>query len=249
MKKDHWFPLYVNDWLLSEKIDAMPAECEGAYIRLLCRAWLSDDCGLPDDDSILSRWSRLGERWDGQVSACIRACFDAHDGRLFNAKLLDVKEERRQWSEKSAYGGRKAARQRKHSVLASIKGGATKGSEMVSTKRQPCRVVKCSALSIALEAGKEQEGSTDFDTFWSAYPRKVGKSEARKAWDKIGPSVDRCIQTLRWQVQSHDWLKEDGKYIPHPTTWLNQGRWDDEPPQSTAPEARGKDLWQPQQTA
>jgi len=30
------------------------------------------------------------------------------------------------------------------------------------------------------------------------------------------------------QKRSRQWVESDGKYIPHPATWLNQGRWDDE---------------------
>lgn len=27
---------------------------------------------------------------------------------------------------------------------------------------------------------------------------------------------------------SKDWLKDNGQYIPYPSTWLNQRRWEDE---------------------
>lgn len=72
----------------------------------------------------------------------------------------------------------------------------------------------------------------NFDRFWKAYPRKVGKNDALKSWKKINPSkelVDKMIFTLAWQGSSKDWVKDDGKFIPHPSTWLNAGRWDDEP--------------------
>ena len=69
-----------------------------------------------------------------------------------------------------------------------------------------------------------------FEVFWTAYPRKVGKGAARKVWAKLQPSdalVTQMLETLAWQRAT--WT--DPRYIPHPTTWLNQERWTDEPPQ------------------
>lgn len=77
------------------------------------------------------------------------------------------------------------------------------------------------------ENKKEKESS--FDRFWSAYPRKVGKGEARKAFAKIkGVPVDTMIQAVEKQKQSTQWQRDGGQYIPHPATWLNQERWEDE---------------------
>jgi hypothetical protein len=73
--------------------------------------------------------------------------------------------------------------------------------------------------------------SSGFATFWTAYPRKTGKAVALKAWQKLRPPIDRVLAALEWQRASPDWLKDGGQFIPHPATWLNGGRWDDEPPQ------------------
>lgn len=70
-----------------------------------------------------------------------------------------------------------------------------------------------------------------FETFWKAYPRKVGKDAARKAWKKKGCNVnllEKMLVTLEAQKQCKQWQKEDGQFIPHPSTWLNEGRWNDE---------------------
>jgi len=75
--------------------------------------------------------------------------------------------------------------------------------------------------------------SIDFDRFWSAYPRKVGKGAAHRAWAKINPAtelVERMLSALSWQRTCEQWTKDKGTYIPHPATWLNQERWTDEPP-------------------
>ena len=66
-----------------------------------------------------------------------------------------------------------------------------------------------------------------FDEFWSAYPKKVGKGAAQAAWKKHKPDLATCIAAITTAKASRDWQKENGQYIPHPATWLNQMRWED----------------------
>jgi hypothetical protein len=75
-----------------------------------------------------------------------------------------------------------------------------------------------------------------FDEFWEAYPdcRKVGKGAARKSWNKVKPSAElhtKILAALDRAKQGRQWVRENGQFIPNPTTWLNQERWDDGPPQ------------------
>lgn len=68
--------------------------------------------------------------------------------------------------------------------------------------------------------------------FWPAYPRHVGKKDARSAWTKLAPNdalIERIVAALRWQRQTPAWTKDGGTYIPYPATWLRAERWDDEP--------------------
>ena len=67
-----------------------------------------------------------------------------------------------------------------------------------------------------------------FDRFWSAYPKKVGKEAARKAFAKVKAPIDILIAAIEQQKTSRQWTKDNGQYIPNPATWLNQGRWEDE---------------------
>lgn len=69
----------------------------------------------------------------------------------------------------------------------------------------------------------------DFDEFWRHYPKKVGKDAAIKAWEKAKPNINDVLKALGWQVKSEQWFKNNGQFIPNPATYLNQGRWQDEP--------------------
>jgi hypothetical protein len=69
-----------------------------------------------------------------------------------------------------------------------------------------------------------------FESFWTCYPRKTGKKAAWKAWQhaKDKPPVENIIAAVTAQKQSSQWRKDNGQFIPLPSTWLNQGRWSDE---------------------
>lgn len=74
-------------------------------------------------------------------------------------------------------------------------------------------------------AKKEKMTSSDFGEFWETYPRKVGKAASERKFLSLDRGLkDKILRSL--EMQKMTW--EDPKFIPHPTTWLNQGRWDDE---------------------
>ena len=71
----------------------------------------------------------------------------------------------------------------------------------------------------------------EFEMFWRAYPKKVGKGAAERAFAKV-PSgmMKQMLAAIELQKRSEQWLKDNGQYIPNPATWLNEKRWLDEVP-------------------
>ena len=70
-----------------------------------------------------------------------------------------------------------------------------------------------------------------FAEFWDLYPKKVGKKAAHNAWMKLKPDTElfaHIMQAVRNAKKSEQWNRESGRFIPNPSTWINQGRWDDE---------------------
>jgi hypothetical protein len=69
-----------------------------------------------------------------------------------------------------------------------------------------------------------------FVEFWASYPRKESKAKAMAAWRKLRPdeSLRSAISAgLATAKASEQWQKDGGKFIPHPTTWINGRRWED----------------------
>ena len=75
-----------------------------------------------------------------------------------------------------------------------------------------------------------------FKKFWAAYPKKVGKEIAHRAFLKLKPTDDDLnvwLQAIEAHKQSRQW--RDPQYIPYPATWLNQKRWEDAPELTARP--------------
>ena len=78
---------------------------------------------------------------------------------------------------------------------------------------------------------KDNAESAGFDSFWQAYPNKKAKPAALKAFSKLKPDtalLAEMLKAIEVQKQSAQWQKDNGQFIPMPSTWLNQRRWEDE---------------------
>lgn len=70
----------------------------------------------------------------------------------------------------------------------------------------------------------------DFDQFWAAYPRKIAKAEARKAWiqtKSVRPDIAKLLLAINQACKTEQWMRGSGQFIPHASTWLRGERWDD----------------------
>lgn len=89
--------------------------------------------------------------------------------------------------------------------------------------RQLGRVVKRNAVAY----------SPEFLVFWDEYPRKVKKPMAALEWERQQPNIIDVLNALKWQRRQPEWVKDGGQYVPHPSSYLHNRRWEDE--QSVTP--------------
>ena len=84
-----------------------------------------------------------------------------------------------------------------------------------------------------------------FNTFWNIYPVKKNKIRAKKIWDKKKLNkiaVLICNDVSNRQVNDSAWADE--QYIPHPSTYLQNERWNDtvtSQPKYTSSKSKGGD--------
>jgi hypothetical protein len=114
-------------------------------------------------------------------------------------------------------------------------------SDSLAPVETPVSLVETQRDSPTLPLGREGMGregkntpsapaspSQEFLTFWAAYPRRVGKQDAIKALVKARrmASLEAILSGI--EVLKREVAGKDPKFTPHPATWLNAGRWEDE---------------------
>jgi hypothetical protein len=115
--------------------------------------------------------------------------------------------------------------------------GEPEANSPVSSLQSPNNTKDNSKPPISPE-GTETGEPTAFDKFWEAYPVKVGKLKAMVSFNKAikSTTLEVILAAVELAKKSEQWNREGGRFIPHPTTWLNQGRWDDQ----ITPDAPGR---------
>lgn len=71
----------------------------------------------------------------------------------------------------------------------------------------------------------------DFDSFWSAYPKKVSKGQALKTFNKVvkdEETLDLILADLDKRKRFKQWTENQGQFIPYPSSYLNNQGWLDE---------------------
>lgn len=107
--------------------------------------------------------------------------------------------------------------------------------EKFRSKQKNCNVTvtQCNAT----DSDSDSDSDSDiryiqwFDKFWDEYPRKVSKKKAKSIFLKIcknEETLQEMLTAISIQKQSEQWQKNNGQFIPYPTSWLNQERWEDE---------------------
>lgn len=93
-------------------------------------------------------------------------------------------------------------------------------------------------------------GAKDFEIFWEAYPKKLDRIKAQRAWNataSIRPPLSTLLSALDTLTQSRDWNKDEGQWIPYASSWLRGRRWEEivsadifaQPPPTPKPEPDG----------
>ncbi len=98
--------------------------------------------------------------------------------------------------------------------------------EMVETMNGTIKPEKAELIDFPVI--QESNGASQFDRFWAIYPRKEKKKDAQIVWKrkKLDALADLILNDVNARIQRHGAWKEG--FIPHPTTYLNGERWNDE---------------------
>lgn len=259
LRDQPYLPLYVMDFVTDEKLEQCSAESTGVYIRLMCYMHKSIPYGtvtlnqkcmdggdavtgfakmlsrpMPYDISVIERSLRelieMGVlTLEGDVLLQKRM---VRDGELSETRAAAAKQRGSKASAKSEQNSSKrpAKSQQNTENENEYENESEDDSE---NDRAGDRAGDRASSSLQRKAVEER-----FDLFWAAYPKKTGKGYARKIFLKIAPSkelFERMMAALEKAKRCEQWVKDRGQYIPYPSTWLNQERWDDDYGPTPAP--------------
>lgn len=222
-----WYRFYGGDWLSDPKVMLLSAGERMCFVTLMCIVSANDST---DGSTIISEKKLMlhsgvdpdSEEWD-RIKGVLVKLEKLGFVTLSDTDVTDSDKQvtlanwvQRQWIVEDS-----RVRMRRHRAKK-----REENENSVTTKSQnPSESVSASAS----ESKKEVEDR--FDLFWSAYPKKVAKKKAQQIWMRLKPSEDltkRIIADVEARAKTDSWKKEKRKYVPHPTTYLNQERWEDE---------------------
>jgi uncharacterized protein YdaU (DUF1376 family) len=217
------FQMYAADIYMDT--NEWSAEAFGIYNRLLNHQWVNGS--IPKDMKTLAQISFIGiktmaKRWPEMVS---KFEFD-NTNRGRNKRLEETRQKQLQYSEMQRQKGLKRSEKM-------WEGHIAVAIPTAINRLQPEALPKDSSSSSTSSSKRTKTPYTpEFETFWSAYPRKVAKGEAWKAWGKQNgnrPKIEIILATIEKWKQADQWQKDGGQFIPHPATWINSERWHDDP--------------------
>ncbi|WP_187273417.1 DUF1376 domain-containing protein [Methylobacterium sp. WL19] len=256
--KGEFYKMDYEAW--DEGTDELTLEQEAAYLRL-CHQLYRRKASIPSTPATLGRIWRCHPNKAKKLLADLIGAgkIVEKDGHLSNTRVtreLDDRETRRtQQSDAGHIGGTRSGDNRRKSLKTNDRDVADASSV---AKRNEAEREKEGEEKGQIEAAPPSVAQVEaafpahaFELFWTRYPHKVGKDAARKAFDIVRRSGRVTMVALLSGLDRYKATKPPTRDWCHPTTWLNQGRWADEPaPEPTAlaraspaPRQSTADLW------
>ncbi|MDE2097791.1 MAG: DUF1376 domain-containing protein [Patescibacteria group bacterium] len=207
----------------------------GAYDRLLDHYYATEE-KLPSDIDACYRIARAMTKDERKaVDSVVRQYFILDsDGYSQNRAEQEIAEAQPKISA-ARTNGAKGGRPKKNPTETQEKpnGFSEKTQQKPNSKASQSQIPEPEKTTPTPIPPSRTSALDGFDQFWAAYPKKVGKEAAFKAWKKLkkpSETLQAILLALAWQKDSAQWRKNSGQFIPNPATYLTQGRWMDERP-------------------
>lgn len=234
-----WMPLFIGDYL-ADTAHLTTAQ-HGAYILLIMHYWRTGK-PLPDDEHQLCMITRMQMREWSKNRAVILSFFERANGVYVHHRVeheLSSAIERKQKNKVRAEAAA-GARWRKSSdaqsmLVACSEHAPSNDQALLEECPSPSPIHKTKRVNNPPIVPPRGDVSDGFAAFWQAYPRKVGKGQAEKAYAKALKAADHETIMAACQRYAAERAGQDQQYTRNPATWLNGQGWLDEPaaPQTT----------------
>ena len=211
--KDPAFLFYSNDFLSGTML--MSNEEIGIYIKILC---IQHQQGHLKKDDLLNM---------GATEKILSKLKIDNEGFYYNERLEIEANKRKAYSE-----SRSNNRKKKTTYKEDIKNICNSYEKHMENENINENVnIDESNIESKENINILELWEMQFNQFYEKYPRKVKKQDVKKWFQKNKPSNElfsSMLNSLEQFRASKDWQKDGGQFIPYPSTWLNQKRWEDE---------------------
>ncbi|MGN1301805.1 MAG: hypothetical protein ACI4U9_04725 [Clostridia bacterium] len=211
--KDPAFLFYSNDFLSGTML--MSNEEIGIYIKILC---IQHQQGHLKKDDLLNM---------GATEKILSKLKIDNEGAYYNERLELEANKRRAYSE-----SRSNNRKKKTTYKEDIKNICNSYEKHMGNENINENVnINENDIESKENINILELWEMQFNQFYEKYPRKVKKQDVKKWFQKNKPSNElfsSMLNSLEQFRASKDWQKDGGQFIPYPSTWLNQKRWEDE---------------------
>ena len=238
-----WMPFWGTDFMASTL--GWSASERGAYMILLWAAWEGD--GLPSeperlfriDPDIRAAWHLLEDK------------FPLHtDGKRRNQRQERERAEMREQGKRNADKAKRAAAARwdatsnapsnAQAMLGSCQTQTQTHTQSLSETERTNTLNGSAVEQVSVQAESRQKRlpmpAGAMERLWLMFPRKVGKKKALVLLEKSIreyadewelDALDDAVEVMRERIHAFAQASRttEPKFIPHPATWLAQGRY------------------------
>lgn len=225
----HYYNFNIADYR-KDTTHLLPIE---HYIyRTLIDWYYLDEQAIPKETQVVLRRLRLGCENEPNLNFVLEDFFKLQADGWHHLRIDAEIEAYHVLVEKNQANGKLGGRPRKtHPVTERLATDNPKESEL-NPNHKPITNNHKPITNIKNNTAEKDAGLDAFEDFWQIYPKKVGKADAKKAFAKLKAKAETLAlitEALAWQVESEQWQKDGGQFIPNPSTYLNQARWLDQP--------------------
>lgn len=238
------FQFYPADWRKDPSLSTCCLAARGLWIELMCIMHEASPYGVlavngkPMTDLQISR--AVGEPMD-VVQSLLDELESAgvfsrdETGAIFSRRMIRDEQIRNVRAAAGKLGGNPTLLNQKDNHTAKQKPTPSSSSSSSTSEDKTIDQPTADGGGVSHSHGDEKPKKTvsytaEYEAWWAAYPRKVGKLAAFRAYQTAkrllgAEAAPRLLAGARGYAAQT--AGKDEKYIAHPTTWLNQGRWDD----------------------
>ena len=224
MGKAPAFMFYVKDWLADPDLQMATSSTRGIWVNALCYMWEARERGRITGESLAM--ARMLMCNNGELEHFLEEAEQLHfcdverQENVRGDKILTLTNRRMFREERT----KKLHRERQYRYE------DRKQSKSTDTKND-AEVTTPLAFALPIPIPKNKTYSSFFLSFWKEYPKKIGKPNAFREWNKIKPDLEIVLSALKVQIEYKESLILENKFCPEwpdPERWIKNQRWLDE---------------------